>query len=73
MHLMDLASQGNVAEAEDLVLQDLMSSIEDNKPIVLRSFQNTLSRLANPTTKRGRPAGAKNKPKAGEVGDDVEL
>lgn len=78
IHLMDLAMNGDVSEAEDLVLQDLMSSIQDNKPIVLRSFQNTLARIANPTTRRGRPAGSlgkKNKPSPDEqeVGEDVTL
>lgn len=74
VHLMDLASQGNVSEAEDLVLQDLMTAIKDNKPIVLRSFQNTLARIVNPNVgKRGRPAGSKNKAKTPESGEDVEL
>jgi hypothetical protein len=71
LHLLDLAKEGNVSEAEDLVLQDLMKSIEDETPIILRSFQNVVAKVfhdktgddGKPVKKGGRPPGSKNKPK----------
>lgn len=79
-HLLELAKEGNVSEAEDLVLQDLMKSVEDQTPIVLKSFQNVVSKVfhqkvgddGQPKKKGGRPPGSKNKPKV-KTGANVQL
>lgn len=71
--IMDYIREGETGVAEEIILTDLEDAVKENKPIVLRSFQNVLSAVFNPPAKKGRPAGAKGKAKAKEEDDDISF
>ena len=70
--IMDYIREGETGVAEEIILTDLDDAVKENKPIVLRSFQNVLSAVFNPPAKKGRPAGAKGKAKPTED-DDITI
>jgi hypothetical protein len=58
--VMNYVREGETGVAEEIILTDLEDSVKQNKPIVLRSFQNVFADTINVRPKQGRKAGSKS-------------